>query len=377
MSTPVITIFVRHGFTDKKPCRWTGDEFSRKCKCPKHLRWTVNGKQYRQAAKARTWEEAERAKRELEDQLTGCPVTVEAPQPRIISECIESFLKEKTLEDIAKHSVDDYRRILTRLNRDISSRGVYAIDRVTREHLLEHMAAWPSQYPSSWTRWRLRSRLNSFLAYCVEAGWMSPIKLPRVTVDEQETTPLTPEEFNTLLASTSRIKDPVEARRLRSLFLLMRYTGLAIRDALQLSKAEMTDTGKGYYRVTTSRQKTGTDVSVPVQAAVALELLDTPNDTPEYFFWDGKRDGYLMTVSMGQRVKKVFTAAGLDDGQHMKSHRLRDTFAVELLSKGVPMEEVSKMLGHTSIKTTEKHYAKWAKGRQDRVDSLVTGTWAA
>jgi len=60
----------------------------------------------------------------------------------------------------------------------------------------------------------------------------------------------------------------------------------------------------------------------------------------------------------------------------MMSHRLRDTFAVDLLQKGVPLEEVSKLLGHTSIKTTEKHYAAWIKGRQDRLDSLVMGTWA-
>jgi site-specific recombinase XerD len=59
----------------------------------------------------------------------------------------------------------------------------------------------------------------------------------------------------------------------------------------------------------------------------------------------------------------------------MVSHRLRDTFAVDLLTKGVPMEEVSKMLGHESITTTERHYAQWAKGRQDRVDELVTATW--
>ena len=58
------------------------------------------------------------------------------------------------------------------------------------------------------------------------------------------------------------------------------------------------------------------------------------------------------------------------------SHRLRDTFAVDLLEKGVPLEEVSKLLGHESIKTTEKHYSKWMKGRQDRLDALVTGTWA-
>jgi integrase len=46
--------------------------------------------------------------------------------------------------------------------------------------------------------------------------------------------------------------------------------------------------------------------------------------------------------------------ARLADGH---SHRLRDTFSVALLEKGVPLETVSILLGHTSIKTTEKHYA--------------------
>jgi integrase/recombinase XerD len=145
-----------------------------------------------------------------------------------------------------------------------------------------------------------------------------------------------------------------------------------------LSRSELLhDATKGLYRVVTCRQKTGTDVSVPIPTAVAEELLTTPNDSNAYFFWDGKRDEYLFSVSIGQKVKRAFIRAGLDDGQHMKSHRLRDTFAVELLQRGVPMEEVSKLLGHTSIRTTEKHYAKWAKGRQDRLDSLVTATWAA
>jgi integrase len=43
--------------------------------------------------------------------------------------------------------------------------------------------------------------------------------------------------------------------------------------------------------------------------------------------------------------------------------------------KGAPIEEVSKALGHDSIRTTEKHYAKWVKARQDRLDAVIAATW--
>jgi site-specific recombinase XerD len=74
-------------------------------------------------------------------------------------------------------------------------------------------------------------------------------------------------------------------------------------------------------------------------------------------------------------MKDAFSSAGIISDGFLISHRLRDTFAVDLLQKGVPMEEVSKMLGHTSISITEKHYAPWCKGRQDRLKALVTATW--
>ena len=45
------------------------------------------------------------------------------------------------------------------------------------------------------------------------------------------------------------------------------------------------------------------------------------------------------------------------------AHLFRDTFATKLLSTGVPLERVSVMLGHSSIKVTEKHYSPWVRGR--------------
>ena len=50
------------------------------------------------------------------------------------------------------------------------------------------------------------------------------------------------------------------------------------------------------------------------------------------------------------------------------SHMLRDTFAVEMLLACVPLEDVSRMLTHSSIRTTEKHYAPWVKARRRQLE---------
>jgi hypothetical protein len=46
------------------------------------------------------------------------------------------------------------------------------------------------------------------------------------------------------------------------------------------------------------------------------------------------------------------------------------------LEKGVPLDQVS-LLGHSSIKITERHYAPWVQSRQTRMEELVRATWEA
>jgi integrase len=236
-------------------------------------------------------------------------------------------------------------------------------------------------YPSSYTRLKVKERLSGFLTFCFESRWLDrKPKLPRITVDPVDsppTMPLTADEYTRLLkAVPEAITDPTEAQRARALIQLMRWSGLAIRDAVTLERAELIH--DGVYRIVTARQKTGVPVSVPIPPAIAAELLAVPNSNPKYFFWSGSGDEESFTAAWGtDKVAPVLEKAGIPDVCHMKSHRLRDTFAVDLLVKGVPIEEVSKLLGHESIRTTEKHYAKWVKGRQDRLDALVTGAWAA
>jgi integrase len=234
----------------------------------------------------------------------------------------------------------------------------------------------------TYTRAKLRERYKSFLRYCYEAQWLERVPAwPKIKIDEPPTMPLTAEEYKRLLEvvpGVVRRRDPaIWATRVRALFQLMRWSGLAIMDALTLRRDELIhNEAKGIYRVITQRTKTGTNVTVPIPPDVAQELLSVQNDNDAFFFWSGEGSKKSITGNWGKRfIVPAFRAAQIECDGHMRSHRLRDTFAVDLLEKGVPLEEVSKALGHKSIKTTERHYAKWVEGRQDRLDALVTGTW--
>ena len=81
---------------------------------------------------------------------------------------------------------------------------------------------------------------------------------------------------------------------------------------------------------------------------------------------------YECSQDMGADVPKIVTLADVKNGT---MHRFRDTFAVELLLKGVPIEQVSVLLGHSSLKITEKHYSPWVKARQEQLEAAVRKAW--
>jgi integrase/recombinase XerD len=133
------------------------------------------------------------------------------------------------------------------------------------------------------------------------------------------------------------------------------------------------DSQKKIHRVTTARQKTGTHVTVPIPPEVANELLAVLNGHPQFFFWStGNGKEQSAVTNWQHELRTLFRAAGFLTGH---PHQLRDTAAVEWLKAGIPLEEVSKLLGHESVKTTERSYSPWIKGRQDRLDALVIASW--
>ena len=116
------------------------------------------------------------------------------------------------------------------------------------------------------------------------------------------------------------------------------------------------------------RAKTGELVMVDLPHIVVRAIRSIRGPNPDYFWWSGKGQRVTIAKRWRTRLGAVAARAGVE-GFH--PHRLRDTFAVALLTAGVSIEDVSSLLGHSSIQTTERHYAPWDRRRRDRLTRVV------
>jgi integrase/recombinase XerD len=166
--------------------------------------------------------------------------------------------------------------------------------------------------------------------------------------------------------------------RLRAMTLLMRWSGLRIRDAITLERSRLTGDSLLLYQA-----KTRMPVYVPLPPEVAEALRNVspgirPN--PRYFFWTGNGDPKSAVADWQRSYRHLFDLADIKkpDGSRKRCfpHMFRDTFAVEMLLAGVPLEQVSILLGHKSVKITEKHYAPWVKARQEQLEQNVRKAWS-
>lgn len=162
---------------------------------------------------------------------------------------------------------------------------------------------------------------------------------------------LTQEELDTI-----RFKDIPNPRlsEVRDVFVFCCYTGFAYSDIYKFEYDAVTKGIDGESWLSTNRQKTGTKESVPL-LPVALDIIQKYRDH-KYCIGANK----LLPVNSNQRynsyLKEIADICNIN--KKITSHIARHTFATTVtLANGVPIETVSSMLGHNSIRTTQI-YAK-------------------
>ena len=140
----------------------------------------------------------------------------------------------------------------------------------------------------------------------------------------------------------------------KDIFIFSCYTGLAYIDVIQLRPEEIHLGNDGNNWIISSRQKTGNPLRIPILPK-AWTIIERYINHPRSLF-NGTIFPVISNQKLNSYLKEVADFSNIS--KNLTFHLARHTFATTVtLSNGVPIETVSKMLGHTSIKTTQI-YAK-------------------
>jgi integrase len=197
------------------------------------------------------------------------------------------------------------------------------------------------------------SNVKKIVNICVKNGWLQRDPFFGYKMHKKEVIReiLSEQEIALVLA-----KDfPSERLNIvRDIFIFSCYTGLAYADIEKLKRSEIIIGIDGDKWISTTRQKTDSASRIPL-LPIALEILEKYKNHPKCINQDLLLPIYS-NQNMNGYLKEIAGIAGIE--KRFTFHCARHTFATTVtLTNGVPIESVSKMLGHRNLKTTQ-HYAK-------------------
>jgi integrase len=350
----VLDIYKRHS----KECPHREDRHHRRCDCVYWINGTLEGTFRRESLKTRSFERATALVREIEDGKNTRRTTVK--------EATTSFLDDAKARGLRESSLYKYDLLFRRLKAYAESEGLRHISDLDIEALRRWRATWTHK---NFAAKVTTANLRAFMRFCQESGRLkvNPAKLlrsPEVTSHPVE--PFTDAEMESVFKACDSYKTLKSSPLpIKAFVLLLRWSGLRITDAVTLERSRLTGDRLFLYTA-----KTGTPVHLPLPPDVVAALGAIPN-TSKYFFWSGNGKVATRRGNFEVALRRLFKSAAVKG----HAHKFRHTMATALLSKGVPVERVSILLGHSSPRTTIQHYSSWIQARQEQVESDVRSTW--
>jgi integrase/recombinase XerD len=360
----MLTIYRRH----RRNCKHRAKgRRHRHCQCPIRVDGYVSGTEIRESLKLRDWQRAQETVRgwEIDDRRAHhreTRVTIADAQKKYIADAQARKLNQAT--------VYKYRLLFRHLMTFAEAYKLQFMDQLDLDSLAMFRTSWTE---GACTSLKKLERMRAFMRFAEKRDWIKrnpaiDLKAPKVPI--KPTLPFTREEMIRILAALtdySKSAGVKNAQRLRAFVLLLRYSGLRIGDAVQLTVNRLQGN-----KLLLHTEKTGVQVYCVLPDLVIRAIDAAPRSSEQYFFWTGKSTVHGSKGKWQHRLQRLFQLAGVGGGH---AHRFRDTFAVELLLAGVPLDRVSILLGHSSVRITERHYAPWTRSRQEQIESDLKEAW--
>jgi integrase/recombinase XerD len=312
------------------------------------------GKRIRRSLDTQNWERAEELLR-AEEFDAGPGVAVE--------EAAERFLKDCESRGIGADQTAKYKLTFDEMKKVFPGRKLRSI---TADDLAHYRETWKGQ---NTTKRSKLGRLRTFFKFGMERGWVNtnPARVLKPPKEERkQVQPFSQSEIEKIMWALDLYKDWPKGRRdeMRAFVLLLRYSGLRIRDVVTFKKSNLLSD-----RILVHTQKAKTTVSMPVPKEVT-EALKKIEGLSEFYFWSGNGLPKTGVADWQRSMAKLFKLAGVKG----HCHQFRHTLATELLSKGVSMENVAKILGNT-LRIVEKYYSAFSRSRQEALAAEIEKAW--
>ena len=194
---------------------------------------------------------------------------------------------------------------------------------------------------------------NKIIKICLANDWLdkNPFANYKSKVKEVERVYLSEDEIQSIINKDFKIE---RLSLVRDIFLFSCFTGLAYIDVKNLTKSHISIGIDGDKWIFTHRQKTETASKIPILPVTQM-IINKYANHPQSVNED-KLLPILSNQKMNAYLKEI--AAVCEIEKELTFHIARHTFATTVtLTNGVPIESVSKMLGHKNLRTTQ-HYAK-------------------
>jgi integrase len=357
------------------------------CNCPIWAVGRVNGKRYRRSLGTRNRQKAREKINALLGQKADAPPEEPAKASPTVVEAVQDYLlfceRNKRLK---ASTLTSYRDTLDAFVEFCARRLYRTVDQFSLE-LFERFQAERTVTPK--TMAKEFQHLKSFCGRLVELGsiptdFAKKVKLPKT--DDVSTLPFKECEAKAILTACSRLgetenqrggyasysADQIEQERryARALVLVLLTTGLRISDVVNLHRAKVYADHKGATRLRIRTEKTGVTVTLLLPNTTAQALKSLPHVSHELYFWGGGDERQFATAC--DRARRVIARLGVIAGvDNAHPHRFRDTWAKTALLNGTPMRTVQLVLGHKSVRTTERHYAPFVVEYQEMIDAAT------
>jgi integrase/recombinase XerD len=344
-----------------------------RCPCPLWVDGRMNGERIHKALGTADWQKAQQIVRDLETDTNYTEMRTRIG-PMTLEQAWLRFMADLDARKLHPATIRKYRLLQKQMKEFAARKGTGFLSQLDIDTMGEFRSEWKDAALSASKK---LERLRAFFRFAVKRKWItespvSDLKAPKLSL--KPTMPFTHEEMSRILAAIdiycqeTSANGRENARRLRAFVLLLRYSGMRISDVVNLTAERFV--GNRFFLYTA---KTGVPIYIVVPEFVLRALESTPRKSENHFFWSGVGKLESIVRSWQTRLRRLFQLAGVVKGH---AHRFRDTFAVELLQAGIPIERVSILLGHQSTRVTEKHYNPWVRSRQEQLEADLERAWS-